>query len=114
MPMQTGAVENRRSTPPKGATSTEPATLTKCTETRPASAAISAHSPTRPTWPELRSPIADKSMRAAFLDAERDRLRRDGLAEAELTVENRDHRRIDHALHDHDRRISSPSRRHCT
>ncbi len=39
-------------------------------------------------------------MRAAFLDTDRNRLRRNGLTEAELAVENRDHRRINHALHD--------------
>ena len=41
-PTEKGAVEKRRSTPPKGATMTLPATLTKWTETRPASIACSA------------------------------------------------------------------------
>src|SRR6266567_928887 len=40
-PTTKGAVEMRRSTPPNGATSRLPATFTKCTETKPASAAIS-------------------------------------------------------------------------
>ncbi len=56
-PMQTGLVEKRRSTPPNGATSSPPSTLTKWSETRPASAARSAQSPMRPRWPEWRSPI---------------------------------------------------------
>ena len=46
--------------PPNGATSTLPEALTKCTDTRPAAAAISAQSPTRPTWPALRSVTADR------------------------------------------------------
>lgn len=41
------------------ATRIEPAALTKCTETRPSAAAISAQSPTRPIWPALRSAIAE-------------------------------------------------------
>ena len=41
---------------PKGATSRLPATLTKCTETSPASAACSAHSPMRPRCPAWRRP----------------------------------------------------------
>src|SRR2546421_6944398 len=51
-------VENRRSTPPNGATSTLPAALTKWTEINPASAAIAAQSPTRPIWPALRRATA--------------------------------------------------------
>ena len=53
-PTTNGAVESRRSVPPNGATSTLPEALTKCTETSPAAAAISAQSPTRPMWPALR------------------------------------------------------------
>ena len=41
-PTLNGAVENRRSVPPNGATSTLPATLTKCTETSPSRLAVSA------------------------------------------------------------------------
>ena len=58
-PTQYGAVENRRSMPPKGATSTLPAALTKCTDTSPLAAAISAKSPTRPMCPALRRATAD-------------------------------------------------------
>src|SRR6478736_7408039 len=59
MPTQYGAVDSRFSTPPNGATSSEPAALTKCTDTSPSAAAISAQSPTRPIWPALRSATAD-------------------------------------------------------
>ena len=66
-PIENGAVEMRRSTPPKGATSWLPATLTKWTETSPASAAISAHSPMRPRWPALFSATTQAPDFAAFL-----------------------------------------------
>ena len=61
-PTQNGAVESRRSVPPKGATSTLPEALTKCTETSPASAAISAQSPTRPMWPAFLSATMERPM----------------------------------------------------
>ncbi len=57
--MAIGAVDMRRSMPPKGATETLCGAFTKWTETSPSPAAISAHSPTRPTWPALRSAIAE-------------------------------------------------------
>ena len=60
MPAQNGAVDMRRSVPPNGATSTLPEALTKWMETRPAAAAISAQSPTRPMWPALRSATIDR------------------------------------------------------
>ena len=111
--MQTGAVEKRRSTPANGATSTEPATLTKCSDTRPSPAAISAHSPTRPTWPDRRRPTADKPHRLAFLDPDPHRLRRRGLSEAEMSVENGQHRRIDDRFTTRSGKIM-PSCFHCT
>ena len=52
--------------PPNGATRIEPAALTKWIEIKPAAAARSAHSPTRPTWPELRSEIAERPVAFAF------------------------------------------------
>ena len=64
-PTQKGAVEKRRSTPPKGATSTLPATLTKWMEISPAAIAISAQSPTRPIWPALRSAMTADAVSAA-------------------------------------------------
>ena len=79
-----------------GATSSEPAALTKCIETSPSAAAISAQSPTRPICPALRSATAARPDLLAFLDADPDRLRRDGLPVAELAVDHRQRRRIDH------------------
>ena len=40
--------------------------MTKWIEIKPAAAARSAHSPTRPTWPELRSEIAERPVAFAF------------------------------------------------
>ena len=99
MPTQNGAVDKRRSTPPNGATRTEPAALTKWIEiSPPPPRAISAHSPTRPTWPALRSDDRGKPRRLRFFDADVDGERRDDLAEAIAAVEHGDDRRIDQAL----------------
>ncbi len=70
MPMQTGAVENRRSTPPKGATSTEPATLTKCTDTSPYIRRHFGPFADPPDMPGMAQADRRKTVRAAFLDTD--------------------------------------------
>ena len=97
IPTQNGAVEKRRSSEAKGATITEPEAVTKWIETRPAAAARSAHSPTRPRWPELRKAIAARPVAFAFFDAYIDRERRHRVAEAEIAVDDGEGGRVDDA-----------------
>ena len=52
--------------PPYGATKIEPAALTKWIETNPSAAAISAQSPMRPMWPELRKATAASPLALHF------------------------------------------------
>ncbi len=99
MPTQKGAVENVRSTPPNGATSTLPRTLTKWIETRPSRRRHLGPFADAADMAGIFQRDRRKPHRLAFLDAERHRLRRRGLAEAILPVEDRQHRRVDHALH---------------
>jgi hypothetical protein len=54
-PAQNGLVPKRASAPPCGATMAREMTLTKCIDTRPASAACSAQAPMRPRWCALPS-----------------------------------------------------------
>ncbi len=55
-PIASGLVDSLRSLPPKGATRCAPEVLRKCSDTWPSAAAISAQSPSRPRWPQLRRP----------------------------------------------------------
>ena len=93
-PTQNGAVDSRRSSPPNGATRIEPAALTKWIEIKPAAAARSAHSPTRPTWPELRSEMAERPRRLRFFNADVDGHRRHRLTEAKAAVDDADDRSV--------------------
>jgi hypothetical protein len=65
-PIAIGFVDSRRSLPPNGATRCAPDVLRKCSDTCPASAAISAQSPSRPRCPQLRRPIIAMPFAFAF------------------------------------------------
>ena len=98
MPTQNGAVDSRRSRPPNGATSSEPGALTKWIEIRPAAAARSAHSPTRPTWPELRSDTAASPAAFAFSTPMSTACGATVWPKPEAAVDDGDNRRIDETL----------------
>src|SRR6202030_4342186 len=66
-PTVIGLGESRRSLPPKGATRGAPDVFRKCTDTWPSPAANSAQSPTRPRWPQLRSPTIAMPLLAALV-----------------------------------------------
>ena len=100
IPMQTGAVENRRSTPPNGATSTEPVDIDEMHRDQPGFRRHLRPFADTPDMAGIAQADGGQTMRPAFLDPERDRLRCDGLAETELAVENRNHRCVDHPFHD--------------
>jgi len=66
-PIVTGLVDIRLDTPPKGATSRLPATLTKWIEISPDSIAISAQSPILPRCPDCRNATIDIPLLRALL-----------------------------------------------
>ena len=95
-PIAIGLVESRRSLPPNGATRCAPDVLRKCSDTCPASAAISAQSPSRPRWPQLRRPIIAMPVFAAFAMPSLRREFADDLPEAAIAVDDRDRVAVEH------------------
>ena len=75
-----------------------PLVLTKCSETLPAAAAISAQSPMRPRWPEFRSATTATPWRPALSMPELHRLLAHHLAEAELAVDDGERVVFEHDL----------------
>ena len=95
-PMASGLVDRRRSLPPKGATRCAPEVLRKCSETCPASAAISAQSPSRPRCPQLRRPTKAIPCRAALPMPSLRRELAGDLAEAAIAVDDRERVVLEH------------------